>query len=115
MAEKESRKGGNMAVVVTDFNSDDPTAGLKVVERDIPKPKAGDTGGSVPSLSCFLVCSTILRESAFVKRLSKESQSVQAGHFLDYWGENFTLISCRRGPGADAIQARPPVSSLTFP
>lgn len=48
MTEKQSRKGGNMAVMVTEFNRDDPTAGLKVVERDIPTPKAGDTGGSVP-------------------------------------------------------------------
>ena len=58
MAEKESRKGGNVAVMVTEFNRDDPTAGLKVVERDIPTPKAGDTGGSVPRPSLFLVCST---------------------------------------------------------
>lgn len=60
MAEKESRKGGNMAVMVTEFNRDDPTAGLKVVERDIPTPKAGDTGGSVPRPPFLVVCSTVL-------------------------------------------------------
>ena len=41
MADRGASKGGNMAVVVTAFNQKDPTAGLQVVERDIPKPKAG--------------------------------------------------------------------------
>ena len=41
MADKGTSKGGNLAVVLTEFNQDDPTAGLQVVERDIPKPKAG--------------------------------------------------------------------------
>ncbi|CAL5219342.1 g1156 [Coccomyxa viridis] len=41
MADKGTGKGGNLAVVLTEFNQDNPTAGLQVVERDIPKPKAG--------------------------------------------------------------------------
>ena len=42
MADKGTSKGGNLAVVLTEFNQNDPTAGLQVVERDIPKPKAGE-------------------------------------------------------------------------
>ncbi len=36
-------KGGNMAVVVTEFNQDNPAVGLQVVDRDIPTPRAGNT------------------------------------------------------------------------
>ena len=42
MADTRTGKGGNLAVVLTEFNRDDATAGLQVVERDIPRPKAGD-------------------------------------------------------------------------
>ena len=41
MADTRTGKGGNMAVVVTEFNQDNPAAGLQVVERDIPTSKAG--------------------------------------------------------------------------
>lgn len=42
MTEKESGEGGNLAVVITEFNKEDPTAGLKIVKREKPKPKAGE-------------------------------------------------------------------------
>ena len=56
MANKGTSKGGNLAVVLTEFNQDDPTAGLQVVERDIPKPKAGEMLGKfvqTPALAPF--------------------------------------------------------------
>ena len=43
MADTRTGKGGNLAVVVTEFNQDNATAGLQIVERDIPRPKAGET------------------------------------------------------------------------
>ncbi len=42
MTEKESGQGGNLAVVITEFNKENPTAGLKIVKREKPKPKAGE-------------------------------------------------------------------------
>ncbi len=62
MAGKGTGKGGNMAVVLSEFNQEDPTMGLQIVERDIPRPKAGAatsasaymaSTSSLPCCRCF--------------------------------------------------------------
>ena len=41
MAHRSEDEKGNWAVIVTKFSQDDPTAGLELVKRPVPSPKAG--------------------------------------------------------------------------
>ena len=41
MADSSKDEKGNWAVIVTKFSRDDPTAGLELIKRPIPSPKAG--------------------------------------------------------------------------
>ena len=41
MAHRNEDEKGNWAVIITKFSQDDPTAGLELVKRPIPNPKAG--------------------------------------------------------------------------
>ena len=43
MAQSSENEKGNWAVIVTKFSRDDPAAGLELIKRPIPRPKAGMT------------------------------------------------------------------------